>query len=32
MDKTRGRNIFWFNPAKLWHREKIQALKMLGNW
>jgi len=26
MNKTRGRNIFWFNPAKLWHQEKIRAL------
>jgi FkbM family methyltransferase len=31
MNKTRGRNIFWYNPAKPWHQEKIRPLKIVGN-
>ncbi len=28
MDKTRGRNIFWFNPAQSRHQQKIQHLNL----
>ena len=31
MNKTKGRNIFWFNPANPWHQEKIRPLNILGN-
>jgi FkbM family methyltransferase len=29
LQKTKGRNIFWFNPAKPWHLEKIRFLNVL---
>lgn len=30
MHKTKGRNIFWFIPAKPGHLEKIRSLQVLG--
>jgi FkbM family methyltransferase len=30
MSKSKGRNIFWFNPGKPWHQKKIRPLGILA--